>query len=392
MSKSDEKYLTGHALKNIGGVMTRNLAMRILDRYILKKFLGTFVYSISLILLIFIVFDLKDKLPGFLEDRIPLKEVILDYYLMFIPVYGNMFSPLFTFIAVIFFTSRMAQRNEFVAMLSSGITYHRIMRPYWITACIIAFSSLILNHIIIPQANRKKIGFEDKWVNNNYNTEDKHIHRMLRNGELLYLYSFDNKAKMGYKVSLEKVISNKQVYYLQAESMVWDSIDKSWLLNNVFERRLAERPLGDSVYYKEEINITSSKKIRIDFTPDDLWRYESKLEVMNYWELRDYIERERQRGSSKIEYFEVEHHRRTAFPFATFVLTIIGVSVSSRKVRGGVGWPVALGLFLSAVYLMLLYIFTILATTGFTKPLWAVWIPNVIFSIIAYYFYKNAQK
>lgn len=369
-----------------------NMAMRILDRYILKRFLGTFVYSISLILLIFIVFDLKDKLPSFLDDRVPLKEIVLDYYLMFIPVYGNMFSPLFTFIAVIFFTSRMAQRNEFVAMLSSGIAYHRIMRPYLITACIIAVSSLILNHIIIPKANRKKIGFEDKWFNNNYNTEDKHIHRMLGNGELLYLYSFDNRAKMGYKVSLEKVVSNRQVYYLQAESMVWDSTDKSWLLNNVFERRLTEMHRGDSVYYKEEISRSASKKIRIDFTPDDLWRYESKLEVMNYWELRDYIERERQKGGSKIEHFEVEHHRRTAFPFATFVLTIIGVSVSSRKVRGGVGWAIALGLFLSAVYIMLLYIFTILATTGFASPLLAVWIPNIVFSIIAYYFYKKAQR
>lgn len=366
--------------------------MKIIDRYIIKKFLGTFVYSISLILLIFIVFDLKDKLPGFLEDKTPIKEIITDYYLMFIPVYGNMFSPLFTFISVIFFTSRMAHRNEFVAMLSSGIPYNRILRPYLITASIIALSSLLLNHIIIPKANRKKIAFEDKWFNNNYNTEDKNIHRIIGDGEILYLYSFDNKAKMGYKMSLEKIENNQQTYYLRAEAMQWDSTDKSWNLNNVFERKLVLKHKGDSVYYKEEIKLYPSKKIKIDFTPDDMWRYESKLEIMNYVELKRYIEKERQKGSSTVVYFEVEHYRRTAFPFATFVLTVIGVSVSSRKVRGGVGLTIALGLFLSAVYIMLMYIFTILATTGFANPLFAVWIPNIVFSIIAYWFYLKAQK
>lgn len=366
--------------------------MKILDAYIIKKFLGTFLYSITLILLIFIVFDLKDKLPGFLEDKTPIREIIMDYYLMFIPVYGNMFSPLFTFIAVIFFTSRMAHRNEFVAMLSSGINYNRILRPYLITAGIIALTSLILNHIIIPKANRIKIAFEDKWFNNNYNTEDKNIHRIIGDGEILYLYSFDNKAKMGYKVSLEKIRDGKQVYYLRADAMHWDSTDKSWVLNNVFERTLDERIIQDSIHYRENIKIYPSKKIRIEFTPDDMWRYESKLEIMNYWELKRYIEKERQKGSSTVVYFEVEHHRRTAFPFATFVLTIIGVSVSSRKVRGGVGLSIALGLFLSAVYIMLMYIFTILANTGFAKPVVAVWIPNITFSGIAYWFYRKAQK
>ncbi len=354
--------------------------------------MGTFVYSIGLILLIFIVFDLKDKLPDFIADKTPFKEIIWDYYCMFIPVYGNMFSPLFTFISVIFFTSRMAHRNEFVAMLSSGISYTRILRPYLMAAGFIAVTSLILNHIVIPKANKKKIAFEDRWFNNNYNTEDKNIHRIVGDGEILYLYSFDNRAKMGYKVSLEKIKDNVQVYYLKADAMQWDSTDKSWILNNVFERALHLKMKSDSVYYKEEVKTYTSKKIKIDFTPDDLWRYESKLEIMNYWELLDYIDKEKRKGGSKIEYFEVEHYRRTAFPFSTFILTIIGVSVSSRKERGGVGWAIALGLFLSSVYIMLMYIFTTLATTGFANPAFAVWIPNIVFTFVAYIFYKKAQK
>jgi len=342
--------------------------------------------------LIFIVFDLKDNLPDFIADKTPLEEIIWDYYCMFIPVYGNMFSPLFTFISVIFFTSRMAHRNEFVAMLSSGISYTRILRPYMIAASVIALTSLILNHFVIPKANKRKIAFEDRWFNNNYNTEDKNIHRIVGDGEILYLYSFDNRAKMGYKVSLEKIKDNVQVYYLKADAMQWDSTDKSWIFNNVFERTLHLKMKGDSVFYKEEVKTYTSKKIKIDFTPDDLWRYESKLEIMNYWELLDYIEKERRKGGSKIEYFEVEHYRRTAFPFSTFILTIIGVSVSSRKVRGGVGWAIALGLFLSAVYIMLMYIFTTLATTGFANPALAVWIPNIVFTFVAYIFYIKAQK
>ncbi len=366
--------------------------IKILDRYILKKFLGTFIYSIALILSIFIVFDLKDKLPSFLADKVPLKEIVVDYYLMFIPVYGNMFSPLFTFISVIFFTSRMAHRNEFVAMLSSGVHYNRVLRPYIMAAGIIAGTSLVLNHVIIPKANRKKIAFEDKWFNNNYNTEDKNIHRIVAPGQILYLQSFDNRAKMGYKISLEKIQNNKQYYFLKAEAMQWDSTDKSWILNNVYERTLNEKVQGDSIVYAEKIKTYPTKKIKIDFTPDDMWRYESKIDIMNFWELKSYIHKEKQKGGSKIEYFEVEHYRRTAFPFATFVLTIIGVSVSSRKVRGGVGWTIALGLLLSSLYIMLMYVFTILATTGFANTMLAVWIPNIIFGGIAYLFFTKAQK
>lgn len=371
--------------------------LTIIDKYILKKFLGTFVFSISLILAIFIVFDIKEKIQTFVTDNIPLEEIIIDYYCMFIPVYGNMFSPLFTFISIIFFTSKMAHRTEFVAILSSGAGFNRILKPYLIGAFIIGFGSLLLNHFVIPLAQKKKIGFEDKWINNNYVSDDKNIHKIIGPNKVLYIESYDNKRNTAYKVSVEQFVNNRQTYILKADKMSWDTIGKQWILFNAFERQVTQQERLDTLTFQKPIHKEIHKtydtlRLKIDFTPADMWRYESKIEVMTYFELKDYIVREKLKGSNMIEFFEVEQYRRTSFPFATFILTIIGVAISSRKVRGGVGIQIALGLFLSCIYIMLMYIFTTIATTGFASPALAVWTPNIIFSFVAFYFYKTAQQ
>jgi lipopolysaccharide export system permease protein len=368
-----------------------------LDRYILKKFLSTFFFSISLILMIFIVFDIKDKLSTFTTKSIPLKEIIFDYYLMFIPYYGNFFSPLFTFIAVIFFTSKMAQQTEFIAILCSGTSFKRILRPYIIGAFILSFSSLILNHFILPKAFKIKIGFEDKWINNNYNNQDYNIHKKIGPNRFLYLESYDNKTNTGFRISIEDVINNKQTYFLSAENMKWDSTAREWLLSNVREREIIAQDMLDTLknqkpVYKQTNRYMAQKRLKLEFYPIDMWRDESKIETKTFFELNDYIVREKLKGSNRIELYEVERYKRTSFPFATFILTIIGVCVSSRKVRGGVGLQIALGLSLSCVYIMLMYIFTTIATTGFASPFLGVWTPNIVFSFVALYFYRKAQK
>lgn len=371
--------------------------LKILDRYILKKFLSTFFFSITLILMIFIVFDIKEKIQTYTTKDIPLQEIFFDYYLMFIPYYANLFSPLFTFIAVIFFTSKMAHQTEFVAIFSSGTSFKRILRPYIIGAVLIAFSSLILNHFVLPKAVKTKISFEDKWINDGYNSEEHNIHKKIGPNRLLYIESYDNRINTGFKVSLEEVTNNKQTYLLSAENMKWDSISHEWLLTNIYERKIIIQDRLDTLknqkpIFKQVNTFLASKKIKIPFTPNDMWRYDSKKEVMPYFELKEYIIREKLKGSNQIEFFEVEQYRRSSFPFATLILTIIGVSVSSRKVRGGVGLQIALGLLLSCIYIMFMYIFTTIATTGFAPPLLAVWTPNIIFSFVALYFYKTAQK
>lgn len=373
--------------------------LKILDKYILRRFIGTFLFSITLMIAIFIVFDISEKLQDFIAEKIPLKEIIFDHYLNFIPYYGNLFSPLFTFIAVILFTSKMAYKTEFVAILSSGTSFKRILRPYMIGAGLITLSSLILNHFIIPNANKVRIAFEDKYINNGYNTDEINIHRQLSPGTALYMGSYDNHLCLANQVSIETIVDNRQVSMLKADNMKWDSLSGEWILNNVFERTLVYAVNNDSVkttaqkfVYKEKHVFFPVKKIKIDFSPKDMARFESKIEVMPFSELREYIIKERQKGSSRIEFFEVEMYKRTAFPFATFILTIIGVSISSRKIRGGVGLHIALGLVLSCMYILFMHISTTFATSGMAKPMIAVWIPNIIFSFVAFFLYKKAQQ
>jgi lipopolysaccharide export system permease protein len=373
--------------------------LKILDRYILKRFIGTFFFSIALMLSIFIVFDLSEKLQDFVASNIPVSEIIFEHYLNFIPYYGNLFSPLFTFIAVILFTSKMAYKTEFVAILSSGTSFRRILRPYMIGAGLITTMSLVLNHFIIPKSNKVRIGFEDRYINDGYNTEETSIYKQIAPGTILYLADYNNHTNIATQMSIEKVVDNRQVYMMKAENMKWDSLTGMWSISNVFERELIYQDVKDSldpkktrITFKEKHKTIPSKKIKLDFTPKDMARFESKIEVLPYFELRDYIIKESQRGSSRIEFFKVEMYKRTAFPFATFILTIIGVSISSRKIRGGVGLHIALGLLLSCVYILFMHISTTFATSGSWPPLLAVWVPNIVFSFVAFFLYKRAQQ
>ena len=246
--------------------------LSIIDKYILKKFLGTFIFSISLILSIFIVFDIKDKIQTFSTKKIPLYEIIIDYYCMFVPVYANFFSPLFVFISIIFFTAKMANQTEFVAILSSGAGFKRILKPYLIGAFIIGFFSLLMNHFVIPKAQKVKIGFEDKWINNGYSTNAKNIHKTIAPNTILYLASYDNHVDEGYKVSMEKFANNVQTYMLKAESMKWDSVQKLWILKDAFERRITEQDHLDTLkntkpVFVEQHTFYPTKTLKIDFTP-----------------------------------------------------------------------------------------------------------------------------
>lgn len=372
--------------------------LKILDKYILKRFIGTFFFSISLMLCIFIVFDISEKLSNFISEKIPIKEIIFEHYLNFIPYYGNLFSPLFTFIAVILFTSKMAYKTEFVAILSSGTSFRRILRPYMIGAGLITLMSLLLNHFIIPRSNKVRIGFEDKYINEGYNTDERNIHKQIAPGVTLYMGGYDNFTNSANEISIEKISNNKQTSILKAESMKWDSVSSSWDLVNVFERELIYAPsdslksLKSKFVFKETHKFTPSKRIKIDFSPKDMIRMESKFEVLNYFELKEFIIREKIKGSSRVEFFEVEMYKRTAFPFATFILTIIGVSISSRKVRGGVGLHIALGLVISCMYILFMHVSTTFATSGLAQPMVAVWIPNILFSFVALFLYSKSQK
>jgi lipopolysaccharide export system permease protein len=359
--------------------------MKLIDRYIIGKFLGTFFFSLLLIILIVVVFDISEKLEDFVGKEAPLKSIVFDYYFNFIPYFINLFSPLFTFIAVIFFTSRMASRTEIVAILSSGVSYTRLLFPYMLSATVIAILSLLLNNFVIPHSTKKMIDFENTYIRNEFHNRDRNIHKQISPGNYIYLQSYNTEENTGYKFSIEKFNKGKLYYKLMAETIKWDSIKKVWTINDYYIR------------YINDMDEFLKKGKKIDtalaFTPDEFGRKDNTIGTMDYNELNAYIESERLKGSDNIELIELEKQRRIAFPFATFILTLIGVSIASRKVRGGIGMHIGLGIGISFTFIMFMQITTTFAASGTgVSPLVAVWIPNIIFSFLAWYLLKVAQK
>ncbi|MBS1647060.1 MAG: LptF/LptG family permease [Bacteroidetes bacterium] len=364
------------------------MLLKTIDKYILKKFLGTFIFCTLLIISIVIIFDISEKIDNFIN--IPLKEIIFEHYINFVPFFINKLSSLFTFISVIFFTSKMASRYETVAILSSGVTYKRFLRPYMIGAGLIAFSSLWLSHFVIPKANRVRQAFEDKYINKNYQTSERNIHRQLDKNTLIYMDSYSNGAKRGNLFTVEKVKNYKQYYMLSANWVEWDSTKQKWVAHDYYERFMPTTHADKT--YKEDLKFGQTKDLDINFKPADMGRLESKVEVMTYSELKKYIAAEKEKGSSGIERFEVENYLRTAYPFSTFILTIIGVCISSRRVRGGIGLHLAMGLLLASSYVLFSQVSSIFAINGIMPPLLAVWVPNILYGSVAFYLYTTAQK
>lgn len=359
--------------------------MKLIDRYIIGKFLGTFFFSLLLIILIVVVFDISERLEDFVGKEAPLKAIIVDYYFNFIPWIVNLFSPLFTFIAVIFFTSRMASRTEIVAILSSGVSYTRLLYPYMLSATVIAALSLTLNNFVIPHATKKRIAFENKYIRNEFYNSDRNIHKQISPGNYIYLQSFNTEEQTGYKFSIEKFSKGKLFYKLMAENIKWDSIKKEWSVHDYYIR------------YINDMNEYIRKGKTLDtvfaFTPAEFGRKDNTIETMDYYELNSYIESETLKGSDNRESLYLEKYRRTAFPFATFILTLIGVSIASRKIRGGIGMHIGLGIGISFTFIMCMQITTTFAASGVgLSPLLAVWIPNIMFSFLAFYLLKIAQK
>lgn len=358
--------------------------MKKIDFYILRKFLGTFFFSISLIIIIVIVFDISEKIEDFIGKNAPLKAIVFDYYLNFIPYFVNLFSPLFTFIAVIFFTSRMASRTEIVAILSSGVSFYRMLYPYFLASLVITIMSLYLNNFVIPHANKRRIDFEERYVRNQFHNTDRHIHRQIGTGTFMYMERYDNQDNIGYQFSLEKLHDGKMYYKMMADFVQWDSIKKKWTVNNFFVRSIGD--MTESIRSGIKLDTT------FNFSPNDFGRKLVNMETMNYHELNKYIIDEKMKGTENIEAYEVEKYSRLAFPFATFILTLIGVSLASRKVRGGIGLHIGIGLLISFSLILFMRVSTVFAQSGLLPASVAVWIPHLIFGMLAIYLLKKAPK
>ncbi len=358
--------------------------MKKIDWYIIRKFLGTFFFTIMLIIVIVIIFDISEKIDDFLKNHAPLKEIVFSYYLTFIPYFTNMFSPLFTFIAVVFFTSKLAYNTEIVAILSSGVSFHRLLRPYMISATVLAIMSFYLSNFLIPQTNRIRTAFEDKYIHTkNYNT-GRNIHIQDKPGELLYVESFSNDQNIGHNFTLEKIKNYRLTYKMAARNITYDSTTNIWEAHNYMVRNME----SDQTHFAYGDTI----QLKLNVVPEDFSSKVKKTELMNYFQLKDFIESEKIKGSKNIKFYEVERHKRVAFPFATLILTVIGASLSSRKVRGGIGLHLALGILISFSYIIFMQVSTVFANYGTLSPLVAVWIPNIIFAALALFLLRIAPK
>lgn len=353
-----------------------------IDRYIIRKFLGTYVFAIILLLAIVVIFDINEKLDAFLKA--PLHATIVDYFLNFIPYFANQFAPLFTFIAVIFFTSKLAMHNEIVAMLSSGMSFRRLLRPYMVSAAVIAAASFVLSAYIIPPANVKRINYTNTYVKNKRVDYGANIMLMVAPNEIAYINRYDNITKTGIRFSLESFDKDKRlVSRLTATSIRWDTL-YNWRVNDYVIRDFRDG--------REYISKGMSLDTIIPFEPRDFLIAVNDCEKMTTPALARYVERQKERGVANIRTFEVEYHRRFAMTAAAFILTIIGMSLSSRKVKGGMGLNIGIGLVLSFGYILFMTVTQTFALSGLTPAMVAMWIPNVLFSLIALVLYIRARR
>jgi len=363
-----------------------SLKIKLIDTYIIRKFLGTFFFSMVLILTIAVVFDFAEKIDNFMEKEAPVRAIIFDYYLNFVPYFATLFAPLFVFIAVIFFTSKMAVNTEIIAILNCGMSFKRMMWPYFLSALIIAIFTFVLTNFIIPQSNLNRMVFEDKYYrSSNRKVTVENIHRQVFKDIYVYMGSFNPLSQRGQNFTIEKFNdSGRLESKLSSSSVTYDTAKHKWTAINYFLREIK---------HNEEI-ITTGKKIDTTLTinPSDFSRDPGFVGTMTYRELDDYISLLQLQGSDELKLFLIEKHRRFANPFAVFILTLIGVSLSSRKIRGGLGMNIGIGLILSFSYILFLQFASQFSLKGNLGPMLAMWIPNILYSIIAMVLYKMAPK
>ena len=365
--------------------MDFDLRPKRLDVYIVKKFITTFFVALLLIIGIVIIFDISEKIDDFVSKEAPLKAIIFDYYVNFVPYFMNMFSPLFVFITVIFFTSKMAADTEIVAILSCGISFHRMMVPYIFSATLIALFSLCLNLFIIPEANKTRLDFENQYIKQRYKGVGRNVHYQINPGEYVFAESFSSWNSTAYRFTLEKIEDDRLVSKISAESAVYDTTKKCWTLKKYFIREYND-DLTDRVRSGRQIDTVLALSVK------DFYLTENTVETLTYSELNELIDIQRLRGDANVKFALIEKNTRFALPFSAFILTIMGVALSSKKRRGGIGWNIGIGIALAFTYILFLRFSQMFVHTGTLPPAIALWLPNVVFTIIAVFLYRIAPK
>ena len=361
--------------------------IKIIDWYIISKYLGTFLYTLTLFIVIIIIFDLSEKLDDFLGANLTFWQVLSLYYAGSIPFYVNMLSPLINFIAVIFFTAKMADQTEIVPILSGGVSFNRFLQPYFISAFIIFAFNLASNLYVLPYTNRLKNSFENTYVKKNDPSSKNNIHMRLDENTFIYMDNYDNKTRIGSKFNLDKFKGDVLIKKLIAEQITYDSVKRVWRLRNYSTRYIngLKESLRTGPY-------GSTKDTILDMRPDDFSAYDNVFENLSNKELADKIKKEKIRGTGVWNDLLFERYKRWLSPLSAFVLTLIGVALSSRKVRGGVGLPLGIGILLSFGYIVLGQFAKMFSLKGGISPLFSVLAPTIIFGLLGYYLLRKAPK
>ena len=376
-----------HVLRRVMGWLNPRRYISLLDWYIIKKFIGTYVFSIILIISIAIVFDFNENLSKFTQYHAPWRAIIFDYYANFIPYYSNLFSPLFVFIAVIYFTSKLAGNSEIIAMMATGMSFRRLLRPYMFTCVLIALTTFYLNAYVIPHGTIIRQQFENRYRRNKVTTAAENVQIRLSKNTVVYIQHYDDRMKRGFGFSLDKFADKKLVSHMTASEIQYDTIADSkyhWKANNWKIRTLKG--------LRETITSGAVKDTMLLMEPADLIYSKGQQETFTSPELLQYISKQTSRGSANVKQYEVEYHKRIAMSFASFILTIIGASLSARKRKGGMGLYLGIGLGLSFAYIMLQTVSSTFAINADAPPMLAAWIPNIIFAVIAFFCYRQAPN
>lgn len=361
--------------------------MKLVDRYIFKKFIGTFTLFFVLLMLIAVVIDISEKIEDFTSNGATLDEIIFDYYVNFIAYYGNLFSALILFLSTIFFTSKMANNTEIVPILTGGRSFLRFTLPYFWGALLVFMASAAINHYVIPKTNVKRISFESKYTRVRDDRKTTQFFRQVLPGHVAYFYSFSPERNAGYQFTYD--VYNLETMELEsklkADYVRYDTVKNVWRLDNWMLREIKEDG-------SERLTRGRRTDTTFSFNAEDIVPRLSTTKMMSTPELLDFIEKEKLQGSETLNFHIIELHNRTAYPFSSFILVLIAVSISSRKRRGGLGVNIAVGLILVMIYIFFMQVSTTLSTNGNFPPILAVWTPNIVFALLGIISYRLAPK
>lgn len=357
--------------------------MKILDWYILKKFLKSYVFVVFIIELVVVIIHITENNENYINHELTAGQ-ILGYYADYVPYIANMIAPITVFITVVFMTSQLAQHSEIIAILSNGISFRRLMRPYMMGAMIIAVISFYFGGWVIPNGNKERVSFELQYIKSAYHFTDRNIHIKIAPTTLLYLQSYNVGNNVGYKPTLETIEEGVLLNKVEATRMEWQSKTEKWRLRNWKKREIIG--MEEIFSYGKSIDTT------LQINPKDFASDYSRYETLTMNELYEYIDKLKLRGADDLEVYEIEKYIRYTAPFAALILTFIGLGVSARKARGGAGFQIALGFLLAFIYIIFFIFSRTSAEAGSITPIIAIWIPNVIFTIIGLIIYQSVPR